>query len=104
MIRRPPRSTLFPYTTLFRSPAVVPGGQHVELGEQVVLAPRAGLEDGHTGRRVRDEDVQQAVALAADERGALVGEVDDGRDGAGADGAEFGAHGSDHYCRSGDPP
>src|SRR2546430_6140430 len=25
MIRRPPRSTLFPYTTLFRSP--VPGGQ-----------------------------------------------------------------------------
>src|SRR3989442_8045429 len=25
MIRRPPRSTLFPYTTLFRSPA--PGGQ-----------------------------------------------------------------------------
>src|SRR5258707_11623502 len=24
MIRRPPRSTLFPYTTLFRSPAYVP--------------------------------------------------------------------------------
>src|SRR5260221_1000295 len=24
MIRRPPRSTLFPYTTLFRSPAVSP--------------------------------------------------------------------------------
>src|SRR2546430_11642303 len=24
MIRRPPRSTLFPYTTLFRSPSVVP--------------------------------------------------------------------------------
>src|SRR2546428_2794593 len=33
MIRRPPRSTLFPYTTLFRSPgvpapAVVPGPPH----------------------------------------------------------------------------
>src|SRR5690242_21103254 len=28
MIRRPPRSTLFPYTTLFRSGAVVP--QHVD--------------------------------------------------------------------------
>src|SRR6266498_4789336 len=27
MIRRPPRSTLFPYTTLFRSPRL--GGQHV---------------------------------------------------------------------------
>src|SRR3712207_6972916 len=27
MIRRPPRSTLFPYTTLFRSPCVpIPGG------------------------------------------------------------------------------
>src|SRR2546427_5027957 len=26
MIRRPPRSTLFPYTTLFRSPARQPGG------------------------------------------------------------------------------
>src|SRR3712207_7487571 len=31
MIRRPPRSTLFPYTTLFRSGVVVvpaPGGRH----------------------------------------------------------------------------
>src|SRR2546430_6344104 len=26
MIRRPPRSTLFPYTTLFRSPGAQPGG------------------------------------------------------------------------------
>src|SRR5260221_742154 len=26
MIRRPPRSTLFPYTTLFRSPAFASGG------------------------------------------------------------------------------
>src|SRR5438046_9071848 len=25
MIRRPPRSTLFPYTTLFRSPRLIPG-------------------------------------------------------------------------------
>src|SRR2546426_12028537 len=33
MIRRPPRSTLFPYTTLFRSPASasVPVGQAVQL-------------------------------------------------------------------------
>src|SRR2546422_1857452 len=27
MIRRPPRSTLFPYTTLFRSPLVVSGAR-----------------------------------------------------------------------------
>ncbi len=26
MIRRPPRSTLFPYTTLFRSVGLLPGG------------------------------------------------------------------------------
>src|SRR5258708_20741535 len=27
MIRRPPRSTLFPYTTLFRSNAILPSGR-----------------------------------------------------------------------------
>src|SRR5258708_32187113 len=41
MIRRPPRSTLFPYTTLFRSVAVralpQPGP-----GQEVVGPPRAG--------------------------------------------------------------
>src|SRR3990167_8806829 len=31
MIRRPPRSTLFPYTTLFRSPSAVPGRQGYPL-------------------------------------------------------------------------
>src|SRR2546422_9226979 len=30
MIRRPPRSTLFPYTTLFRSPRLFPGKQRRE--------------------------------------------------------------------------
>src|SRR6266853_6663506 len=40
MIRRPPRSTLFPYTTLFRSAAGDPGGAWAEgaLG----LRPGAG--------------------------------------------------------------
>src|SRR3712207_7221394 len=28
MIRRPPRSTLFPYTTLFRSPSISSGDAH----------------------------------------------------------------------------
>src|SRR5258708_39618703 len=31
MIRRPPRSTLFPYTTLFRSQAPVGAGAHLHL-------------------------------------------------------------------------
>src|SRR3712207_8642659 len=34
MIRRPPRSTLFPYTTLFRSLPIMRGGKRVDsLGE-----------------------------------------------------------------------
>src|SRR5438034_3529350 len=36
MILRPPRSTLFPYTTLFRSTLVVKGDQHVVSGPSAV--------------------------------------------------------------------
>src|SRR5256885_12743359 len=55
MIRRPPRSTLFPYTTLFRS-------MSVELNRRALLksagfsmgaaAFRSGLPVSHTGRSV----------------------------------------------------
>src|SRR3712207_8808977 len=42
MIRRPPRSTLFPYTTLFRSPAV---------GDQLLHPqPLSRLQDGGDGQ------------------------------------------------------
>src|SRR5256885_10615663 len=44
MIRRPPRSTLFPYTTLFRSDAVKNGG----YGADVIFGW------GTTGGRIRD--------------------------------------------------
>src|SRR3712207_8717957 len=45
MIRRPPRSTLFPYTTLFRSPdgpapqlrAAAEVGPHAPVGQQVAV-------------------------------------------------------------------
>src|SRR2546429_5186556 len=53
MIRRPPRSTLFPYTTLFRSHGCAdaqpahhfppPGFQHVPGGIQVLQRLRAAL-------------------------------------------------------------
>src|SRR3712207_9502910 len=33
MIRRPPRSTLFPYTTLFRSLSPAPAGHRLQGGE-----------------------------------------------------------------------
>src|SRR2546428_9337815 len=40
MIRRPPRSTLFPYTTLFRSPVLVLHGDS-GLGKTSLLANRS---------------------------------------------------------------
>src|SRR3712207_7591084 len=42
MIRRPPRSTLFPYTTLFRSPA---GGEHAADQQQRERAAREQHRD-----------------------------------------------------------
>src|SRR5258708_23056826 len=49
MIRRPPRSTLFPYTTLFRSQVDRLGDVRVEAGltraAPVFLLPPAGLGD-----------------------------------------------------------
>src|SRR5256885_9583263 len=54
MIRRPPRSTLFPYTTLFRSPLHVvraPGAlaPEVDVGERQMLdRPAAERSEEHT--------------------------------------------------------
>src|SRR5256885_11958382 len=42
MIRRPPRSTLFPYTTLFRSGHLV--GEQADIEYRVELAARAVAE------------------------------------------------------------
>src|SRR2546426_6568950 len=41
MIRRPPRSTLFPYTTLFRSPVRAGGGRGVRREAAPARARRA---------------------------------------------------------------
>src|SRR3712207_8448440 len=49
MIRRPPRSTLFPYTTLFRSVQV-----HLVRRERR-LAPPGAADDGHDQVDERDE-------------------------------------------------
>src|SRR3712207_8007860 len=64
MIRRPPRSTLFPYTTLFRSVRLAQdllahdlGGQHpVRQVRKLVLREQIG-----TGRHGLREAVQQPV-------------------------------------------
>src|SRR3712207_8424752 len=64
MIRRPPRSTLFPYTTLFRSAgglAVVGHEAHQALDEVRDVAEGAGLRavavdrDVVAGQRLRDD-------------------------------------------------
>src|SRR5258708_37237991 len=80
MIRRPPRSTLFPYTTLFRSDARwpgqaagAPGCEHIhERARRAVVAqhlaallaadvePAIGVEDQIDG-------IVQPAAVAADE-------------------------------------
>src|SRR3712207_8058154 len=39
MIRRPPRSTLFPYTTLFRSPDPAPAPDRLQAEAVFVLGP-----------------------------------------------------------------
>src|SRR4051812_11721243 len=43
MILRPPRSTLFPYTTLFRSPAIEQGVDMIYIDEELV--PKAVHDD-----------------------------------------------------------
>src|SRR3712207_7116858 len=49
MIRRPPRSTLFPYTTLFRSEL---GARHLVLGKGGALGGPAGQLAQPAGRGV----------------------------------------------------
>src|SRR2546425_412674 len=65
MIRRPPRSTLFPYTTLFRSegaPAAGRRGERRHPGGQA--PPRPRLRGGFRGRGGPERDRQRAGRAA----------------------------------------
>src|SRR5258708_16264915 len=53
MIRRPPRSTLFPYTTLFRSTASLQCVHHVAGHRQGV----GGARDAHDADPILGDDV-----------------------------------------------
>src|SRR3712207_8816071 len=56
MIRRPPRSTLFPYTTLFRSPGQpgeVPGRRRQDPQGRAALRPARDRQDAAGPRRRR---------------------------------------------------
>src|SRR3712207_7892617 len=63
MIRRPPRSTRFPYTTLFRSPAS--RRRAAELGDDLPVAWRA-----------RDERYAEKLATPDTSVADLIGDVD----------------------------
>src|SRR5689334_24826159 len=63
MIRRPPRSTLFPYTTLFRSLLQVLVGDRPigDPARQVGMAEQAPHHLGHGEHRQQRHDVRQAL-------------------------------------------
>src|SRR3712207_8610911 len=68
MIRRPPRSTLFPYTTLFRSVHLV---VHLRMTGTLLLDPPAGTKYA----RVRFELDDGTVLLFCDPRRFGTGEL-----------------------------
>src|SRR3712207_8444933 len=70
MIRRPPRSTLFPYTTLFRSHLLDPSGMNAPVGDELLQgeardlpAHRVEAGDDHGVGRVVDDDVDAGGEL-----------------------------------------
>src|SRR2546426_8878206 len=72
MIRRPPRSTLFPYTTLFRSPHVMRQTVDLALRHGVAIGSHPGLPDliGF-GRRRMDVTPQEVRDYMVYQTGAL---------------------------------
>src|SRR3712207_7946581 len=61
MIRRPPRSTLFPYTTLFRSNPRVPLEENRSKPRLAEAVAAEGLDGGHLDRRVLGQLTRAAV-------------------------------------------
>src|SRR2546422_4414740 len=82
MIRRPPRSTLFPYTTLFRS-AVGMALARAHLAAQFNRGPGHTIVDHHTYFLASDGDLMEgasheACSLAGHLKlGKLIGMYDD---------------------------
>src|SRR3712207_7457930 len=78
MIRRPPRSTLFPYTTLFRSDVAGTHRVRGEAGQHVLHGLRHGVD---VAGRARDGLGQHAPAAVEDAGREVAGLPDDGREG-----------------------
>src|SRR5258708_21322675 len=80
MIRRPPRSTLFPYTTLFRS---IPAGWVLRTEEMNARSDESAKTDNNAGQagrvllaafsrppEARGEDVNSSILIAAESAAA----------------------------------
>src|SRR3712207_7227619 len=71
MIRRPPRSTLFPYTTLFRSEEGLPSSDDVKNIEPILLSKiNAEVKSIHkyqTSKRDSNDDEKFQVAKRSEE-------------------------------------
>src|SRR2546422_6990388 len=66
MIRRPPRSTLFPYTTLFRSRRG--GGRPRALGREVLEAHRGRAGRARAARDLRRDRASADPGAGAEDR------------------------------------
>src|SRR3712207_7508611 len=60
MIRRPPRSTLFPYTTLFRSAAAITAAA-LGVAPELVTGRGTLIDDGRRRRKIAV--IRQAIGL-----------------------------------------
>src|SRR5258708_24303426 len=71
MIRRPPRSTLFPYTTLFRSHRTIGGEYECQSGHDAVAYSRTNRQLCATGeyrRKCGDQGQFWVVAVSLDRK------------------------------------
>src|SRR2546422_4697302 len=69
MIRRPPRSTLFPYTTLFRSVEEVKArGIDGELQSSADATPRRGIDSRSEARVILGKDARLVFRGSARDR------------------------------------
>src|SRR5260221_2114626 len=77
MIRRPPRSTLFPYTTLFRSIAIPNRNlRSIPFAKSITVASRTELTGDRTRTRLHSSHTVISDAVFCVEEALLDGEVD----------------------------
>ena len=66
MIRRPPRSTLFPYTTLFRSAVVAVGGYMLFTGKSATELATDATDAASTAAEATTEAASDAASAVTE--------------------------------------